>query len=292
MKKSVAEKRARFRELIERPGIVVAPGCYDAIGAHIIEKLGYDVCYMGGNTSMASLIGKPDIGLSTMSEMVMRAHQVSSCINLPFFCDADAGYGPINNVKRTVEEYEASGVCGIHLEDQTTPKKCGAMAGITLVPPEEMVDKIKVALQARTDPNFIIIARSDSKKIEGIDGLLRRTKMMANAGADVVMPECLYTKEEILKVTTAIDNAPVLVDICELNRECMFTVKQLEDWGCKIVINPLTAALFVCKQLTKMYANYKEKGTTMDFYDELMPLPDYQRLLGFDEEMGLGASIK
>lgn len=281
------EKNKSFRRKLDQPGIIIAPGVYDCIGARIAQKVGFEVVHLTGNGIVGSLIGKPDIGVATMTEMVSRAHQITASIDIPAIADCDAGYGDLHNVKRSVEEYERSGVSAIHIEDQTTPKKCGAMSGITIVSEEEMCERIKIAKAARKDPNFTIIARSDAKKIIGIDELIRRSKMFADAGADVVMPECLYTEEEIRKVTREVTNAPVLVDICELNRECMFTVKQLENWGVKIVINPLSAVLFTSQQLTRMFQHYKDNGTTLKIFDEIMPLPDYQRLMGFDEEMAI-----
>lgn len=265
-------KRAALRSMLEREGIIVAPGVYDAVGARIVQNVGFEAMHITGNGMVGSLLGKPDIGLATMTEMVTRGHQIASCVGIPAIADCDAGYGDIHNVRRAVQEYESAGVSAIHIEDQTTPKKCGAMTGISLVSIEEMRDKIKIARASRKDPNFLIIARSDAKKLGGMKELLRRTEQFAEAGADVVMPECLYTEAEIREVTRVVDGTPILVDICELNRECMFTVKQLEDWGVKIVINPLSTVLHAAHSLTRLLRNYKEKGTTMDFFDDIMPL--------------------
>ena len=262
-------------------------GVYDCLSARIAQKVGFELIHITGNGSLGSLIGKPDIGLATMTEMVMRGHQIAASVDIPAIADCDAGYGDLQNVKRAVEEYEAAGVSAIHLEDQTTPKKCGAMAGISIVSPEEMVLRIKTARLARKNPDFVIIARSAAKKIEGFDAMIERCRLYAEAGADVLMPECLYTEEEIRKAAGALAPRPILVDICELNRECMFTVEQLESWGAKIVSNPLSTVLFVAEQLTRLLTYYKKHGTTLALYDEIMELPDYQRLMGFDEEMDL-----
>ena len=191
-------KKRKLRELMNKPGIKVAPGVCDAIGARLVEKAGFDVCYMTGNGAMASMLGKPDIGLGTMTEMVQRAHNLAACINIPLISDADTGYGGLNNVKRTVEEFEAAGVSAIHIEDQASPKKCGAMEGVKVVPIEEMSEKIRIAVRSRKDPDFLIIARSDSRKVLGFEESLRRAKAFAEAGADVVYVEMLESREEIL----------------------------------------------------------------------------------------------
>ena len=281
------DKNRRFRELLNRPGVLFAAGTYDCVSARIAEKCGFDAVYMSGNGITASLLGKPDIGLTSMSEMVLRGHQIASCIDVPLLCDSDTGYGNINNVYRTVQEYEAAGVSAIHLEDQITPKKCGAMEGLALIPAEEMVEKIQVALSARKDPNFTIIARSDSAAVLGVDESIRRLKMYAAAGADVVFPEMIMTKEDILKVTTSVD-APVMFDILEQPPHQIFSVKELEGLGIKIVFNCLSAMFFVCNQLTQFYGDLKANGGyTGDYMNRMMPLHDYEALMGLVEQNSL-----
>jgi 2-methylisocitrate lyase-like PEP mutase family enzyme len=280
-------KNEKLRELLNKPGIILAPGVYDAIGAKLVEKAGFDVCYMTGNGSVASYLGKPDIGLATMSEMVVRAHNIASAIHIPLISDADTGYGNLNNVKRTVEEFEAAGVSGIHLEDQITPKKCGAMEGLSLIPQDEAVEKIKVALSARKDDNFLIIARTDSKAVYGLDEAIRRAKAFADAGADLVYVEMLENKEEILKVTSSINNAPVLYDVVELSRRITYSAKELENLGVKVAIYALSATLYVAKKLGQFFETLKKDGTTLSFFDEMLPLHDYEKLMGLDEELNI-----
>lgn len=282
-------KNARLRELLSKPGLVVAPGCHDGVGARIIQKLGFEVAYMGGNGTMGSLLGKPDIGLGTATEMVTRAGYLAECIDIPLVCDADTGYGNINNVFRTVRAYEAAGVSGIHIEDQTMPKKCGAMQGVTVVPIEEICDKIRIALKARKDPNFLIIARTDSFNTMGKDEVIRRCKMFEQAGADMVMPENLIEKEDMLKVTTAINNVPILADVCEFTTHQIYSDKELKDMGYKMVIHPLMSILCEAKILMRLYSHYKENGTTMELAKEgmFMPRPEYQDLVGYSDEMSI-----
>lgn len=190
-----------LKQLLQKEGIVVAPGCHDALGAKVIESVGFEAVYMTGNGTSASAIGKPDLGFLTMTEMVSRARGIVSAV----ISDADTGYGNRNNVVRTVQEYEASGVSAIHLEDQVTPKKCGAMSGIELISIEEHVDKIQAAIRARKDENFLIIGRSDARGTKGLAEAIERGKAYANAGADLILIEMLESVDEMKEVARKID---------------------------------------------------------------------------------------
>ena len=286
----MSSKNQTFRDMLRAPGMIVAAGAYDAVSARIAEKVGFKVVYMTGNGATASLIGKPDIGLMTMTEMVSRGHQIAQSIGVPLICDSDTGYGNINNVRRTVQEYESAGVSAIHLEDQITPKKCGAMDGLKLISAEEMVDKIKVALDARTDPNFTIIARTDSAAVLGVDEALRRCKMYAAAGADVVFPEMIHDIEDVKRITSSVD-APVMYDILEMPPHKNFNVKELEDAGIKIVFNCLSSMFLVCDALTKFYSEFLRTGTTQGFMDRMMGLHEYEALMGLAEENALQKNV-
>jgi len=276
------EKREKLAELVRGKKIVVAPGCHDALGAKIIEAAGFDVVYMTGNGVSSSLIGKPDIGLVTMTEMVSRARNIVSAVNLPVMCDSDTGYGNVNNVIRTVEEYEAAGVCGIHIEDQITPKKCGAMAGLRLVSAEEHLSKIKAALGARKDKNFLIIARTDSRAVHGLKEAIRRGKMAEEAGADLVYIEMLESVEELKEVARSI-KAPLMYDMLEHSKVPFMNVKELEAIGYRLVIFPLSSTFLYAKTTLKLMTELKKTGTTAGFLDEMMKLHDYEKLLGLEE---------
>lgn len=279
-------KNQRLRALLDRPGIVTAAGVYDAVSARIAEQCGFEALYMTGNGVTASLIGKPDIGLTTLTEMTVRAHQIAACTDVPLLCDADTGYGNLNNVKRTVEEYESLGISAIHLEDQTTPKKCGAMEGLTLIPAEEAAEKIRVAAASRLDPDFLIIARTDCASLLGPDEAVRRCKLFAQAGADLVYPEMLRTPEDILKVTTAVD-VPVMFDILELPPHPAFTVPQLEKLGVKLAFNCLSAMFATCATLQSFYSAFRATGSTEAFGGPLMGLHEYERLMDLPRENSL-----
>jgi carboxyvinyl-carboxyphosphonate phosphorylmutase len=276
------ERRKRLASLIRGKRIVVAPGCHDALGARIIEAAGFDVVYMTGNGVSASLIGKPDIGLVTMTEMVTRARSIVSAVNLPVICDSDTGYGNVNNVIRTVEEYEAAGVSAIHIEDQITPKKCGAMSGLKLVSAEEHIAKIRAAIRARKDKHFLIIARTDSRAVLGLEEAVRRGKAAAEAGADLVYVEMLESVDELKKVVRSIDT-PLMYDMLENSKVPYMNVKDLEKIGYKLVIFPLSSTFLYASTTMKLMTELKKKGTTGGFLKEMMTLHDYEDLLGLGE---------
>lgn len=274
----------KFRELMSRPGAVIAPGVYDGIGARVVEQTGFDAVYMTGNGSMASLLGKPDMGLATMTEMVMRAHQLAECMDIPLICDADTGYGGLGNVRRTVEEFEAAGVAGIHIEDQICPKRCGALGGVQVVSREESAARIELALKSRRSDDFFIIARTDSKGAIGFDEAIERGRIYAAAGADAIMIEGLDNLDEIKRVVDSID-APILFNIFERSKEEAYNVRELEAIGVKIIINCLTSTMYSAAVLKHMMETFKETGTTESFVDGMLSMKEYTHLLGIEREM-------
>ncbi|MEW8987374.1 MAG: isocitrate lyase/PEP mutase family protein, partial [Bacillus sp. (in: firmicutes)] len=231
-----------LKKLLERNEIVIAPGCHDALGAKIVETMGFEAVYMTGNGATASQIGKPDVGLLTMTEMVTTAQKMSSAVNIPIIADADTGYGNKNNVARTVIEYEKAGVSAIHLEDQVTPKKCGAMSGIELISIEEHVEKIQAALKARKSEDLLIIGRTDSRGTLGLEEAIKRGNAYAKAGADLVILEMLQSIDEIKEVARRVD-APLMFSYVDFTRIPNITFKQLEEFGYKLVIYPLSSTL-------------------------------------------------
>ena len=297
------KKNARLRELLRQPGIVAAPGCHDGLTARLIEKNGFQVAYMGGNGTMASYLGIPDIGLGTATEMVTRARYLAEILSIPLICDADTGYGDVSSVVRTVREYEAAGVSGIHLEDQVMPKKCGAMEGVQVVSDEEICAKIKAALEARQDPNFMIIARTDCFNTMGIDAAIERCKRYWDAGADMLMPENFLTREDVARVAGELvcykspyrpETPLVLYDVCEFTEGQIFSDQELEKMGYKLVIHPLGTILHEAYTMNRYYKEYKEKGTTKDlFYTGIFEeRQTYQDILGYSDAMALREKYK
>lgn len=263
---------------IKKNSIIVAPGCHDALGAKIIEKAGFESVYMTGNGLSATLIGAPDIGLLTMSEMVERGRALAQAVDIPVIADADTGYGNVNNVKRTVIAYAAAGVSAIHLEDQVAPKRCGAMTGLSLISLEEHIDKIHSACSARSGSELLIIARSDARIPNGFADALKRGKAYANAGADLVLLEMLQTEDEIREACRKI-NAPLMLNFVE-GKTPPLTAKQFENLGVKVLSFPISATLSYARMMTTLMAHIKDAGTTIGAPQPLMSLEEYGQLLG------------
>lgn len=275
-------KRAKFRQLLQQDGIIMAPGAPDAFTARIIQQAGFDVCYMGGNAAVASALGIPDVGLATFSDMISRAKSIASCINIPLFCDADTGYGNVNNVILTIKEFEKAGIVGVHLEDQVTPKKCGAMDNLKLISVEESAKKIEAAAYARNDPDFVILARTDARKALGLDDAIKRIQAFERAGADMVYVEMLESRDELEAVVKSV-NVPVAYDYLESGASYTPTVQELEAIGVKMVIYPMSAILYNAKMLMRMMTDLKKFGSTQPYHADMLSLHDYEKLLGIDE---------
>lgn len=297
------KKNARLRELISQPGIVVAPGCHDGLTARLVQQNGFQVCYMGGNGTMASYLGIPDIGLGTATEMITRARYLAEILDIPLVCDADTGYGDVSSVVRTVREYEAAGVSGIHFEDQVMPKKCGSMGGVQVVPVEEICAKIKAALEARRDPNFMIIARTDCFNTLGIDEAIDRSKKFWDVGADMLMPENFTKREDVERVARELvnykspyrDDKPiVLYDVCEFEEGRIFSNQELEEMGYKFVIHPLASILHEAYTMNEFYKEYKATGNTKSMYQRgiFEKQQVYQDILGYSDAMALREKYK
>ena len=297
------KKNARLRELISQPGIVVAPGCHDGLTARLVQQNGFQVCYMGGNGTMASYLGIPDIGLGTATEMITRARYLAEVLDIPLVCDADTGYGDVSSVVRTVREYEAAGVSGIHFEDQVMPKKCGSMGGVQVVPVEEICAKIKAALEARRDPNFIIIARTDCFNTLGIDEAIDRCKKFWDVGADMLMPENFTKRKDVERVARELvnykspyrDDKPiVLYDVCEFEEGRIFSNQELEEMGYKFVIHPLASILHEAYTMNEFYKEYKATGNTKSMYQRgiFEKQQVYQDILGYSDAMALREKYK
>lgn len=281
------KKNARFRELLDRPGIIASPCCYDVVSARIAENAGFELIGMGGNGSMASLIGYPDIEIATQTEMIDRARWIASRTNIPMWADADVGYGTVTSLKRTVLDYEAAGVSGIHLEDQVAPKRCGAIAGVQLIDADLMVEKIKFAVSVRRDPNFMIIARTDAAVVYDADEAIRRCKMYADAGADIIMPECLFKLDDLKKIGRALsDVAPSLCDLYS-DEVINLTDEEVYNFGYKIVARSMLPILSVSKLLNDTVMHWRKHGNVGDFANKQMNIREYENIMGLPEEMEL-----
>ncbi len=272
------EKRAKLKGMIERGELVQAPGAYDALTAKIAEAQGFPAVYMTGYGTSASRFGFPDLGLLTMTEMVENASRMADAIDIPLIADADTGYGNPINVVRTVREYEKGGIAAIHIEDQVWPKRCGHMAGKKVIDANEMVGKIKAAVDARRDPDFLIITRTDSIATHGFDHAIERGQMFAEAGADILFIEAPVEREQVEKIPRLLPQKPHLLNLGP--RTPNFSVEEIRQFGFAVVIYPglcLAAAITGCIEEVKLL---KETGRQRDFGDWIQSFIELNNFLG------------
>ena len=268
----------KLRKLIEAEDILMCPGTYDPLMAKLIKRLGFEAMYMTGAGVSHSTLAMPDLGLTTMTEMVHRATQLADASELPLICDADTGYGNALNVMRTVREYERAGVAGIHIEDQEMPKRCGHFMGKSLIETDEMVGKLKAALDARQDEDFMIIARTDARTAVGFDEALDRAHAYAEAGADVIFFESPRSVEELTAVPKAIDK-PVLANMVETGLTPLLSASELQDLGYGVVIFAGGLARFLARQAEGFLQNLKNTGTTAAYMDRMNSFQEQNDLL-------------
>lgn len=251
----------RLRELIAADTILVAPGAYDAISARLIEANGFEAIYVTGAGTVNARLGIPDNSLGSLTEMLDTARCIVDAVDIPVFCDIDTGFGNAVNVMRTVRLYERAGVAGVHLEDQVMPKRCGHLDGKEIVPVEEMVGKIRAAVAARTDPDFVIMARTDAAAVEGVDAAIARARAYVEAGADVIFTEALTTEEEFATFATANVGAPLLANMTEFGKTPYLTTQRFEELGFSIVIFPMAAFRSMLKGIDDTLKEIRATGT-------------------------------
>ncbi|AET66162.1 PEP phosphonomutase-like enzyme [Desulfosporosinus orientis DSM 765] len=271
-----------LRRLLADKEILIAPGAHDVLTAKIIEKAGFQAVYMTGYGQAASHLGTADVGLMTMSEMLERANNFAGAVDVPVIADGDTGFGNAINVMRTVRQYEMVGVAAIQLEDQLAPKKCGHMTGRQVIPTEEMVGKIKAAVEARKDPDFVIIARTDARTIHGIDEAVQRAKAYEEAGADVIFVESPESVEE-MKIITSSFKVPVLANMVEGGRTPLLAAPELEELGYDMVIFPTASTYMVAQAMKNLMAELMKSGTTKNLLPEMISFTDFNDLIGLPE---------
>lgn len=274
---------SRLRRLLSTGDLVVAPGAYDALSARIVEEAGFPAVYMTGFGTAASYLGRPDVGLLSMSEMVDQARRICAAVGVPVIADADTGYGNPINVVRTVHEYERAGVAAIHLEDQDAPKKCGHIEGKHLIPAADMVAKIKAAVEARSDPDFVLIARTDARAVEGLGSALERARRYRDAGADVLFVEAPQSEEEIEVVAKAFPDVPLLFNWAEGGKTPPVSRDRLAELGFRIVIFPVGALLAAARAVGEVMASIRETGTPAPVMDRIVAFGDFLDFIGLPE---------
>jgi carboxyvinyl-carboxyphosphonate phosphorylmutase len=271
-----------FRQMLSDPGIITAPGAYDCLTAAIIEKTGFAAVYMTGAGTSVARIGYPDLALATATEMMSNAAAIAATVGVPVIADADTGYGGTMNVRRTIREYERTGVAAVHIEDQQFPKRCGHLDDKRVVPIDEMVQKIRAAADARTDDDFTLIVRTDALAVTGWDDTMRRCDAFTEAGADALFVEAIRSPEEAADVV-ARTNVPLLYNFVESGKSPLLNVSELESLGFKIVIFPGSAFMAVAHTVARVMADLKTFGTTEHLIGEMSSLTDAFELMGLSE---------
>ena len=274
---------SRLRELLASGEPVLAPGVYDALGARLVEEAGFGAVYMTGFGTAASLLGRPDVGLVTMPEMVANARGIVRASGLPLIADADTGYGNATNVIRTVQEYEQVGVAAIHIEDQVMPKRCGHMEDKQVVPVDEMVSKVRAAVAARGSSDLVIIARTDAGAIEGLAAAIERARRYRDAGADVLFVEATTSEEEIECVASELSDVPLLFNWAEGGKTPPLSYDRIRDLGFAIVIFPITTLLVATAAMRQALAQIKRAGSPEQLLDQLPKFADFLEFIGLAE---------
>ena len=273
-------KSKRLRELITK-GAVIIPGVPNAAMARQTERAGFEAVYASGAGMANATAGVPDIGLLTLTEVAQLAGYIAKAVKIPAIVDADTGFGGAENVGRTIRELEATGLAGCHIEDQEFPKRCGHLAGKSIVDVEEMVGKIKAAVGARRDPNFMIIARTDARGVEDFDRVVERAGEYLAAGADAIFPEALQSAEEFRDFAKEID-LPLLANMTEFGKSPLLTFEQLADFGYRMVIFPQSAFRVSMKASEKFFAALKKTGTQSDWIHKMQTRQELYDLLDYD----------
>ena len=269
---------AELRRLISK-GIVVTPGVFNGISALIAERHGFKALYLSGS-GVAGGMGLPDLSLTSLSDVVEEVRRIKLVSGLPLIVDVDTGFGEVLNVERTVKEIERAGASAIHIEDQVLPKKCGHLEGKKLVEVEEMVEKIQAASKSKKNKDFIVIARTDARSVDGIDSAIERAKLYQRAGADGIFPEALESEEEFKEFAKKVKGI-LLANMTEFGKSPLLSAKELEKLGYRIVIFPLTAFRGALKKIDEVYSDLSRKGTQREFISNMMSRKEYYDLINY-----------
>ncbi len=276
----------RFRELLNQPGVIRSLGAHDVFTARLIEAAGLETVFIGGFGTAASLLGLPDVGLLTLTEMADAVGRMAARVSIPVVADGDTGHGDLHNVVRTVGEFERAGAAGVLLEDQVTPKRCGHFAGKQVVPAGEMVLKLKAVLDARRDPDFVIVARTDARAVEGLAGAIERANRYAEAGADVCFIEAPQGLEELERIPREVRH-PLLVNMLTGGVTPILPVEELGRLGYKIVVCPIETLLAAGAAVRRVIGSLLNRGRADLPPEDMMTFAEVKKVLGLDEVLGV-----
>lgn len=273
-------RNQRFRALVAK-GTVQIPGAFNALAARAVEQAGFEAVYLSGAGLANAVFGLPDVGLTTLTEAAEHARRIVAAVSIPVVADADTGFGEAINAARTVEQMEAAGVSAIHLEDQVLPKKCGHLDGKELISAEAMVEKIRAACAARSDKDFMIIARTDARGVTSFDDAVDRAKRYLDAGADAIFPEAMQSAEELAKFAERV-KAPLMANMTEFGKTPLLPLAELSRLGYRLVIYPQTALRVAFKAIAEMLADLKRTGDQNTWLPKMQTRQELYDLLDYD----------
>lgn len=280
-------RRRVLRELVERRSGLVVPGAYDGVSAKLVEAAGFPVVYMTGYGVSASRLGMPDMGFAGLGEMADQAGNLATAVSIPVIADADTGYGNALNVRRTVQLYEAAGVAALHLEDQQLPKRCGHLAGKTVVAASEFAGKIRAAVEARQDADLMIIARTDAIAVSGFDDALRRGEAAVKAGADLLFIEAPTTEAQIEQIARTFDT-PLLFNYAPGGRSPLLPFARLRELGYAVILLPVDTLFVAARAIQDYLADLRSSDRVQPLDDRYMSFAAFGRLIGIDAQMAFG----
>jgi len=276
------KKTTLLKKLILDKEILVMPGAHDALSAKVIEQVGFKAVTMGGYAASAASLAKPDVSLMTLTEYLHIVRNVLEAVDIPLFVDGDTGHGNVTNVQRTVQLFESAGVAGFFIEDQVFPKRCGHMEGKQIIPADEMVAKIKAAVDARVDNDLVIMARTDAVAVSGLGEAIERSNRYAEAGADLIFVEAPTSKEDMRRCNREI-KAPTNAIQIEGGKTPLLTVKELEELGFAVVVYPNITVYATAWMLRELWQGLKKNGTTKHWMDKIISFDEFNTLVGLDK---------
>jgi len=285
------EKAKLIRQALAEHGQLIMPGVYDALSAKIAARAGFEVTFITGYSLSATLLGEPDFGLLTQTEVVSAAQRICSVIDIPVIVDADTGYGNAINVIRTVQDLIRAGAGGMFLEDQVWPKRCGHMRGKQVISLDEQLNKLRAAVEAKGHNDFFIVARTDSRQALGLDEAIKRGVAFKNAGADAVFIEAPESKEEMREIAKQV-KGHLVANMLERGVTPLMGPEELKRLGFDLVVWPLAPLYSVAKSLTDVYTTLRKEGSTLSILDRLMPFDEFNGIVGLNEKYLMDAKFK
>ena len=280
-----------IRQALRAQGQLIMPGVYDALSAKIAARAGFEVIFITGYSLSATLLGEPDFGLLTQSEVVGAAQRICAVVDTPVIVDADTGYGNAINVMRTVQDLIRAGAAGMFLEDQVWPKRCGHMKGKQVIALDEQLKKLRAAVEAKQGSDFFIVARTDSRQALGLTEAITRGVAFKEAGADAVFIEAPESKEEMKEIAHQVPG-PLVANMLERGVTPLMGPKELKELGFDLIVWPLAPLYSAAQSLTEVYTTLRRDGSTLAILDRLMPFDDFNRIVGLEEKYALDAKYR